>query len=183
MSQFRKRGRNSLRRHWECRACHAMAVRARRVADRDKRRAEQVRTAMVQVNSARRERRRLATLDEVIDKFGGPAQLAARLHEALNSYMERKRYGHALTLLTGLTRLACLTARPEPPLSELSGEQLEANKAALLDRMVCDGTVGAAVRRLVVSGRLSAGTVASWIADPPADAGTDETASAEPSTT
>ena len=175
LSQFRKRGINSQRRHHECRSCHAMRARARRAAARDSRRAAQVRTAMAAINGARRERRRLATLDEVIHKFGGLTQLAARIHESLEHFMERKRYGHALTLLTGVTRLACLTARPAPPPSELSDEQLDANVAALMDRMIIDGTVGAAVRRLVKTGRLSAGTVASWIADPPADAETGAT--------
>ena len=80
--------------------------------------------------------------------------------------MSKSQYPNAIGILRGVQTLAIATARPAPTPSQLSDEQLAAQRQAMLDHLVLSGELEATVRRLLRDGRLDADHVAAWVAEP-----------------
>ncbi len=130
------------------------------------RRSARIRERFAEINRSRRQRARLAAIDATVKRFGGAAAFAERVHEAHQHFMSKSQYPNAIGILRGVQTLAIATARPAPTPSQLSDEQLAAQRQAMLDHLVLSGELEATVRRLLRDGRLDADHVAAWVAEP-----------------
>lgn len=106
LDEFRKRGRDSRQRHRECRVCHAENERFRRRA-RSQRDSEAYLTdRLATLRHKRTLNQRLALVDELNQRLGGPEAVARIFHAQLQRVQAEGRHGSVLRMLDRYLTLA-----------------------------------------------------------------------------
>jgi hypothetical protein len=111
VTDFRKRGRKSHQRHRECGSCHSENERFRRRVKKERDAEAFLSERLATLRHKRTLNQRLALIDEMNQRLGGPERVAKLFHQQLNRVATEQRPGTVCRMLGQFLTLASAVAQ------------------------------------------------------------------------
>lgn len=99
LTSFRRRSRSSHMRHRECNSCHAANMRFQRRIQKQRDAEVYLAERLALLRQTRTVQQRLALVDELTTRLGGPEHVAELFHQQLQRVQTEHRHGAVLRML------------------------------------------------------------------------------------